>query len=157
MLACRSTVLVFVHISLMSHAWHYFCKDSHRCGDSLHTHACFPIFRILHLMFHVRSSTLVCTHLIMHSYFSCFQSPVSQLGLPWHKICLTWLALRISEAKALPSLQKLWKYGLAPTSRLALRNSWRQCLVGPQKLCNIVCWLQGTADSNCALRSFNNQ
>lgn len=53
MLACRSVVLSLHCISLLSHASHCFRTDGIRCGKSLHTHACFPIFWNLHSLLSV--------------------------------------------------------------------------------------------------------
>lgn len=68
MLACRSTISIFIqNLTTATCMTLFFMNDCH-CSDSFHIHACFPIFRILHLLY-----ACIIIHSCLHSYDHAFK------------------------------------------------------------------------------------
>lgn len=158
MLTCRSIVSFFHCISLLSHAWHCFCTHGGPCGRSPHTHAFFPVSWILHSLF-----SCMIIKSCFNSALPCIQTSHvfsrSSAGLGCLGPNLHFLARKCEfmEMKALPSLYKLHKYGIALAFMLALHNSGRQCLAGPRNCVMQFVGLHVTTDWNFALCSFSPQ
>lgn len=107
-----------------------FCIDNHRFSDSLHMHACFPILWIFHSMF-----ACMIVQSCLHSFFPCidificFQLPIDESEQPWPKLYLAWTTLQIPKREAFPSSKKILKSIQTVSSRLAMKNIERQCLL----------------------------
>ena len=87
-LACTSTVSVFVAISMLSHAWNVFTRmivDSTTCFTHMHVDLFTEYFiqyfhECNHLFFHL---VLPCIH-----FHICFQLPIGESVQPWPGIYL---------------------------------------------------------------------
>jgi len=72
----HSHLTTFACMTLLLHEWSsLWWLSSHTCMLSRFFESCT-------FCLHELSFTVVCTHITMHSDFSCFQSPVAQTGLP---------------------------------------------------------------------------
>lgn len=111
-------VVVCMYVSLYKHHLSFifhittvacmtlFCMDGHCCSNPLHTHACFPFFWILHLLF---------AWMIIHSFFHSFHHAFRLLMLSVTRR-LYWIAL----AQTMPcpnNIVHFWKWRLSLPSR----------------------------------------
>lgn len=156
MLACRSTISVFIYISLLSRAWHYFALTiAIVVTHFTHMHV-LPFSESCIHCFHAWSFTLSYTQSHHASKpFHVFSRLSTGLGCLGLNIALPRKLCTFLEVKALPSLQKLHKFGqhwppslhytiLGGSIMLTLENCAMQSL-----------GMHALVDWNCTLRSFS--